>query len=257
MKQLWRWGILNGFLFLITVSAVEAQSADPLRFIRWTAGDVLAIPQSSLTLHSGLKIGIATGGVLLVSHFDRRLSESAKGLADSSPSRLRNVFHEAGNVQILRPMAAILFVGALTGSNTHFQDAAFTSLESIVLANLLTSALKTIVGRARPNLDLGPGSIQPFGGNRSFPSGHATTIFALATPWVLYYPGIASGALFTLGIGTAMARMADDYHWFSDVVAGALIGFGTGYFLSRRHQRLASGVNLGINHQGISLTWKI
>ncbi len=257
MILLRRWAILTGFALVISVSSVEAQSTDPLRFIQWTAADILSIPESTVSLESGLKIGIATGGVLLASHFDRRLSENAGSLSDSSPNRLRHVFHEAGNVQIIRPMAAILFIGALTGSDVYFQDAAFTSLQSVILANILTSSLKTVVGRARPDRGLGPGSIHPFDGNRSFPSGHATTIFALTTPWLLYYPGIPSGVLFALGIGTAVARVADEYHWFSDVVAGAIIGFGMGYYLSKRHQRLARGVTMGVSQYGVSFMWKI
>ena len=242
---------------MVVVCTVEAQSADPLRFIRWTAGDIATVPQATLTLRSGLTLGVAAGGILAVSHFDRTFSSEAEKFANSTAPRVRRVLHEVGNANIIRPMAAILFMGSLTSSDIYFQDAAFTSLESIVLANLLTNALKLVVGRARPRADLGPNSLKPFGGDRSFPSGHATTVFAFTTPWVLYYPGIASGALFALGVGTAAVRMADEYHWFSDVLGGALIGFGTGYLLSRRHQRLTGGPQLGLNANRISLTWTI
>ena len=252
-----RWSILSGLICMVLVCTVEAQSPDPLRFVRWTAGDIAAVPQATLTLRAGLTLGVAAGGILAVSHFDRRLSGEAKKFADSTAPRVRRVLHEVGNANIIRPMAAILFVGSLTSGDIYFQDAAFTSLESIVLANLLTNTLKLVVGRARPHADLGPNSLRPFGGDRSFPSGHATTVFAFTTPWVLYYPGIASGSLFVLGVGTAVVRMADEYHWFSDVLGGALIGFGTGYLLSRRHQRLTGGPQLGLSTNGISLIWTI
>ena len=242
---------------MITAPNAGAQSEDPLRFIRWTVGDVFAIPQATLTPRSALTLGVATGGILAVSHFDRRLSYQAEKFAGSTPRRVRRVFHEVGNANVIRPMAAILFVGALTSGNTHFQDAAFTSLESIILSNLLTNGLKLVIGRARPHTGAGPGSVQPFSGNRSFPSGHATTVFAFTTPWVVYYPGVASRALFVLGVGTAAARMVDEYHWFSDVLGGALIGFGTGYLLSRRHQRLIRSINLELSMNGISLIWLI
>ena len=252
-----RWSILSGLICMVLVCTVEAQSPDPLRFVRWTAGDIAAVPQATLTLRAGLTLGVAAGGILAVSHFDRRLSGEAKKFADSTAPRVRRVLHEVGNANIIRPMAAILFVGSLTSGDIYLQDAAFTSLESIVLANLLTNTLKLVVGRARPHADLGPNSLRPFGGDRSFPSGHATTVFAFTTPWVLYYPGIASGSLFVLGVGTAVVRMADEYHWFSDVLGGALIGFGTGYLLSRRHQRLTGGPQLGLSTNGISLIWTI
>lgn len=251
------WRVPLGVICLTSGYTAEAQSEDPLRFLHWTTGDIIAVPQGTLKLQTGLTLGVATGGILAVSHFDRRFSREAEDFANRTPRRMRRILHEAGNANIIRPMAAVLFVGSLTSGNVVFQDAAFTSLEAIVLANLLTNGLKLVVGRARPHDDLGPNSLKPFSGDRSFPSGHATTVFAFTTPWLLYYPGIVSGGLFALGIGTATVRMADRYHWFSDVLGGALIGFGTGYLLSRRHQRLALGANLGISMRGISLTWKI
>ncbi len=252
-----RWTILSGLICIYVVCTVDAQSADPLRFVQWTVGDIVAVPQATFTVRTGLTLGVAAGGILAVSHFDRGLSGEAKNFADSTPRRMRRILHEMGNANIIRPMAAIVFVGSLTSGKPYFQDAAFTSLESVVLANLLTNGLKLIVGRARPHADLGPNSFRPFGGDLSFPSGHATTVFAFTTPWLLYYPGITSGALFILGIGTAAARMADEYHWFSDVLGGALIGFGTGYLLSRRHQHLTRGMQLGVSRSGISLNWTI
>lgn len=238
-----------------TVSTSHAQSSDPFRFFHWTVGDIVAIPQSGLTLRSGLTIGVAATGLLAISHFDRDLSLETQEFTTSTPHNLRQVFHEIGNERIIRPMAGILFLGSLTSSNTYFQDAAFTSFQSIIYATLLTNGLKLIVGRSRPNSGFGPNSLHPFSGNRSFPSGHATTVFALTTPWLVYYPNVATVTLFIFGVGTAVARMTDDYHWFSDVLGGALIGFGTGFLLSKRHQRLVRKTNLSISTNRISFTW--
>lgn len=257
MNQLKRWGILSGLICLIAVPVVEAQSADPLRFLRWSVEDVRVIPRSTFTLKTGLKLGIATGSILAVSHFDRRFSREAERFTQIAPRRMRKIFHEVGNVNVIRPMSAVLFVGALTSRNVYFQDAAFTSLQSIILANLVTNGLKLAFGRSRPNTDSGPASFNPLSGNRSFPSGHATTVFAFTTPWILYYPGIASATLFTLGIGTAVVRMSDRYHWFSDVLGGALIGFGTGYVLSKRHKGLSQGPQIQLSMSGIYITWAI
>ncbi|MCY4224481.1 MAG: phosphatase PAP2 family protein [Bacteroidetes bacterium] len=240
---------------MLSVSISQAQSSTSLRFVQWTIGDMTAIPQSVLTVQTGLTIGAVAGGLLAVSHFDKDLSQHAQEFAHSTPRGLRRVFHEMGNERIIRPMAGILFLGSLTGGNTYFQDAAFTSFQSIVFATLLTNGMKLIVGRSRPNTGSNPNSIHPFSGHRSFPSGHSTTVFALTTPWLMYYPSIATASIFVLGAGTAVARMADDYHWFSDVLAGAVIGFGTGYLLSKRHQGLARKMNLSFSSHHICLTW--
>ena len=257
VNRSFRWCAVLWLVWLSAVVPVGAQSEDPLRFIRWPVGDVLSAPRSMLTLRAGLTLGVAAGGILAASHFDRGFSHRAERLEDVTPNRVRKVFHEIGNVNVIRPMAAVVFVGALTSSNIHFQDAAFTSLESIIFANLLANGLKLAIGRARPHENAGPNSIKPFSGSRSFPSGHATTVFAFTTPWIFYYPGVASGALFALGLGTAVARMADQYHWFSDVLGGAFVGFGVGYLLSRRHQRLSRVPSLSLSMNGFSLTWRL
>ena len=202
-------------------------------------------------------VGALGGGVLLASRFDRTLAGHAEGLSDRIPRRARRILHETGNADMVRPLAVVLFLGSLTSGNEYFQDAAFTSMEAVIYANLITHAIKLVAGRVRPNEGAGPGRFEPFSGARSLPSGHATTIFAVTTPWLLYYPGTVTIALFSLGAGTALVRMADRYHWFSDVIAGGLIGAGTGWLLSRRHRRLAASPVLSVNQAGLRLSVKL
>lgn len=97
-------------------------------------------------------------------------------------------------------------------------------------AQIVTTGLKYATGRYRPNQSPDDhGRFKPFSGHVSFPSGHATTAFALAAglstetaaAWV---PFVAYPAA-TL---TAWSRLHDDQHWLSDVVAGAFIGHWVG-----------------------------
>jgi membrane-associated phospholipid phosphatase len=111
-------------------------------------------------------------------------------------------------------------------------------MQSLLYAGLVTIGLKTAFGRARPESGLHSQYFDPFSGSTSFPSGHTTAAFAIVTPWVLYYPGPISYSLFALSTGTAVARIARDKHWPTDVVAGAAIGFFTARFLSNKHQSL-------------------
>lgn len=97
-------------------------------------------------------------------------------------------------------------------------------------AQLVTTGLKYVVGRYRPSQSPDDHArFKPFSGHVSFPSGHTTTAFALASgistevgggwvPWVAY-------PLATL---TAWSRVHDDQHWLSDVVAGGFIGHWVG-----------------------------
>jgi membrane-associated phospholipid phosphatase len=110
--------------------------------------------------------------------------------------------------------------------------------ESLATGVLVTGAIKVVVGRHRPDWDAD--SNTP-GSRRSFPSGHATQAFAIATYGILYlrghvfdklrgnsrlpwweaatYGGIALGA-------TALAgeRVLHNRHHLSDVAIGGLLG---------------------------------
>lgn len=235
----------------------SGQSGDPMRFVRWSAGDVGALAQSAWSSRSALVVGIAGSTVLLASQFDRTLARHSRQLSESMPRRMRKVLHESGNVDLIRPLAVVVFLGSLTSGNEYFQDAAFTSMEAVIYANLVTQALKFVAGRERPSAGVGSGRFKPFSGARSLPSGHATTVFAFAMPWLIYYPGVASVSLITLGVGTALVRMADDYHWLSDVLAGGLIGGGMGYLLSRRHQNLVASPVLALDKVGLRLVVRL
>lgn len=65
----------------------------------------------------------------------------------------------------------------------------------------------------------------------SFPSGHATFMFAIAVS--VYYFDRKIGRLFIiLGILVVISRIAAGIHYPSDVLVGALIGGIVGYFVS-------------------------
>jgi membrane-associated phospholipid phosphatase len=107
----------------------------------------------------------------------------------------------------------------------------------IAASGLTTDLLKPMVGRMRPEYVTGGAfEFNPFtlGGysHYSFPSGHATTmgavaVFAAFAPGILTVPIIAATAL------VAISRVIIGVHYPSDVVGGALIGIGVGYLILR------------------------
>ncbi len=128
-------------------------------------------------------------------------------------------------------------ISKLAGSSL-WAKAFENSLEAWVLAGLAAQVLKWGVGRARPWAGEGPWSFRPGSAEEryhSFPSGHTTVAFAAASglgftvknPWVM-------GAGLAVASGVAWARVYQDVHWPSDVVAGALLGLGFGYVSSLR-----------------------
>jgi len=229
--------VLAGSFLVLSAAlqpALARQAPDPLRFVMWTVDDAVGIVGG---VSYPEVLGVAGAGLVVfgVSRFDRDVARHTAPITDDG---LIRVAEEFGNPRVVLPMSIVVFTGALLSGDARFQEAAFTSIEALLFANAVTLSLKLATGRARPGRDLGPGSIEPFSGKYSFPSGHATTAFAVLTPWYLYYPGPATAGLLVVAGATAFSRMAANEHWLSDVVAGSAIGFATAYVLARRHIRL-------------------
>lgn len=147
-----------------------------------------------------------------------------------------------GDWSIVTPIAAGIFGTSMLTNNTRFQDAAFTSLQSVILTNITVNTGKFLFSRARPGDNGGPHDIDFVSTDgTSFPSGHASTAFALITPWVMYYPGPITYSMLAIPVGTSIARVAKGKHWLTDVAAGAAIGFSVGYYLSKKHLNIQSG----------------
>jgi len=99
---------------------------------------------------------------------------------------------------------------------------------AIAVPNLVTEVLKYSVGRGRPFVggEANAFHFSHFAGNPayySFPSGHATTAFALAFAVSVVWPK-ARVAMAVYAIVIAATRLVLVAHHPSDVVAGALVG---------------------------------
>jgi membrane-associated phospholipid phosphatase len=154
------------------------------------------------------------------------------------------------NVQPLGNEYAIGVIGTFYIAGEIFKDprAKNTALDAIsasaIASGIIDNALKYVVGRGRPTDNQGAYNFQPFSGRDSFASGHATEAFALAsvisehynTPWVQFTSyGLASMV--------GYARLNNNRHWPSDVLAGAVIGTFVGKTV----------VHFNQNHRKISL----
>ena len=101
---------------------------------------------------------------------------------------------------------------------------------------IVTPVIKLVIGRTRPSQGSDADEYKPFSSRQSFPSGHTTEAFTLASVvatrshgWVV--PTIAYGLAATVGL----SRMNDRAHFASDVLAGAVIGTVVGRSVVHHH----------------------
>lgn len=116
---------------------------------------------------------------------------------------------------------------------------AFYVLLSVGLSGLIVTILKRFIGRARPHVEEGAFSFEPFSSASyaSFPSGHSTTVGAMTAILFLFLPR-ARWIIVPLGLWLAVTRILVSAHFPSDVIAGFSFGFGTAVLMAMIFARL-------------------
>ncbi len=105
-------------------------------------------------------------------------------------------------------------------------------------AGSITTIIKFVTGRSRPYVNEGPYKFRYFQTKNdltSFPSGHTTVAFTLATITANEFnnPTITTLA-YTTAFGTAIERIYSNNHWFSDVVTAGIIGYTVGKIITNK-----------------------
>jgi membrane-associated phospholipid phosphatase len=170
-------------------------------------------------------VAAATGTLFI---FDHRISDAAR--ADTGLRTPSNIVSEAGQVAPFAVPGALLLFGALKHDG-HASEAGRLGAEAEVDAEVIMQVLKYATNRTRPNLS----------DNKSFPSGHTMSAFALAAVMSREYhdkPLIRYGSYgFATAVG--LARVGGLNHFPSDVLVGAVLGELIGEYVVHHHAQLA------------------
>jgi undecaprenyl-diphosphatase len=132
-----------------------------------------------------------------------------------------------------------LFIGGAIGQDEEMRKKSLYVFETIGVSTAITLALKYTINRPRPSTQdslIIPASDQ---GSPSFPSGHTSEAFAMATSLSLAYPKwyvIAPSFLWAGTVG--FSRMYLGVHYPSDVLAGAIVGAGSAFLTRKINQWL-------------------
>lgn len=179
------------------------------------------------------------GGVIATAFAaDPSIADAVQRSRSETTDGFSRIVTPFGARRALNISAAVLLVG-VARRNPDLRDAGRDAVEASILAGgIITPFMKRAVGRSRPIRERGAYEFDPFSSNQSFPSGHATNAFAVASVFAAHSRGwIVPTLAYTLATGVAVSRMNDNVHYSSDVLAGAVIGTMTGRAIVARHRR--------------------
>lgn len=170
----------------------------------------------------------------------------ARHLRNSNGAANRFIDRGATTVEVITTPGAYIIGPVLYayGRVTHHPgvaDLGWHGTEAAILGAGISGAIKFMTGRARPyvSADVNPRDFRFAKGTntdrQSFPSGHTTTAFAVASSvtsevnrmWPKY-TWYAAPVLYGGATLVALSRMYHDKHWASDVVLGAGVGTFSG-----------------------------
>lgn len=169
-------------------------------------------------------------------------------------------FDESGmwarsNQHAVRSVSALTVVGGALweGNETRLGKTFWNATEAMVSTAVLAEGLKRVTRRARPVQGNDPNDWFGAGKQRSFPSGEVAHISAVVTPFIAEYasdrPVVWGLAALPLYVGAA--RLKSQAHWQTDVIAGAVLGAGLGYYEASRESAwtatvLPHGMTVGL-----------
>jgi len=169
---------------------------------------------------------------------DEEIREVFKDTRSSTTDDLANLFEPFGNGIVTIPALAAFYVFGNYYENDKAKRTALIATESFLITGLYTTILKVAMGRHRPSTVDSSTSFEGFTtDHKSFPSGHTSTVFAIATVVANKYEETPYIKPISYGIAslTGLSRINDDKHWASDVFFGAALGYFTSKTILRLH----------------------
>ena len=250
---------LAGAFCLFAAMPMHAADDGPWTAVRdfasdtwYDTGDILTAPGAwGVVEWSALGVGVAAIGVSMVT-IDKDIRNESQENRNEQGDRMAHLANQLGTALSLGVLGISAGIGLIGGGDRPLALARDGLEASIIASGIIVPTLKFAFGRSRPDqeTDGGNDDFTPFSGNYSFPSGHTTQAFAIASVVANTYRehwwagALAFGVAGTVGY----ARINDNQHYLSDVIAGAMIGSFVGWSVVNlnRARRLGADVTASI-----------
>ncbi|HYL78238.1 MAG TPA: phosphatase PAP2 family protein [Bryobacteraceae bacterium] len=175
--------------------------------------------------------GGVTAALVATDHRTSRLLENSKGQVAWG----NNISKIGAGYTLVPVVAGFYAFGAIT-DDPKARETGVLGTEALVDSVIVSSILKPIAGRNRPNAAKEDG--QFFDGGASFPSGHAISSWALASVISYEYGHTKFVPIVACGLASvvSVARFGARQHFASDIVAGGAMGWFIGRYVWKTHQ---------------------
>jgi undecaprenyl-diphosphatase len=243
MESRVRLTVIAWSLLAVSGTTAAAQATPPRPIYRASWADVAAVSGSGL-------IALLPGAL--------KLPKGPPSCAPCDPSTLPGIdrWVVGKNSAFDRNGSTVLLLGVggvATYLSAHDQSPAQVRGNLAVLANSIswtaasTEWLKVLVRRKRPVLYTSGAvaAASAADNQRSFPSGHTSVAFAVATSYLVmanreHLPHRTRNAMLLYGgaTGVGVLRMTAGSHFTTDVLAGAALGAGIGWLVATVHPKV-------------------
>ncbi len=199
-------------------------------------------------------LGAGAGAVIPLSQTNA--DQEIQDRLENSLGNFADIGDIGGSAITLAGINATLYIFSDATDNNKLLETSKALIEANIITSVMTGGLKLSVGRERPD-----GSGSRF--NSSFPSGHVSGSFTLASVFDSMYGHKVGIPLYVFAGFVGLSRISDNKHFLSDVLFGAALGTAVGRGVSKIHKNenkesrltilpYTDGINSGLS---ITLSW--
>ncbi|MFB0566768.1 MAG: phosphatase PAP2 family protein [Candidatus Aminicenantaceae bacterium] len=198
-----------------------------------------------------LTFSAVLGTGILFYAFDQEINDWLQDNRTSFSDDFFKVATDIGHGAFLAGLMTAMYASGELFKSNSLRKTALLSLESFVISGVLVLGLKFSTGRARPQMGKSKNTFHLFSTRssyNSFPSGHASSAFAVATTVAEQSDKTVIDILaYSLATVVAVSRIHNSKHWASD----ALVGSAIGYFVAKK----ISGLNRDHNSTALKVNF--
>jgi membrane-associated phospholipid phosphatase len=191
------------------------------------------LPKHVSTTIIGLSLVLIVVLFAALGHVDHPTLNIVHGFTDPLVDQVGDIGNELGEGVTLVFLSVGMGAIGFWLHSARWKGACFYTLLAHGISGLFTQILKHSLSRPRPRImDTTPWDIRPSfeSGLDSFPSGHTSASFSIATVLAAYFPK-ARVLWFGLASFIAMCRVIKGSHFPTDILGGILLGIGSGLIL--------------------------